>query len=100
MLFRSNDTAYEITTGDWSSDVCSSDLFLRVGGVLAAMKGRSFDPQTESFSGAAAALGGNAPEYRRYTVEGEEKTLIVICKSAQTDMQYPRRFAKIKRNPL
>ena len=26
MLFRSNDTAYEIQFGDWSSDVCSSDL--------------------------------------------------------------------------
>ena len=28
MLFRSNDTAYEICLGDWSSDVCSSDLDL------------------------------------------------------------------------
>ena len=26
MLFRSNDTAYEILFSDWSSDVCSSDL--------------------------------------------------------------------------
>ena len=26
MLFRSNDTAYEMCVGDWSSDVCSSDL--------------------------------------------------------------------------
>ena len=26
MLFRSNDTAYEIADSDWSSDVCSSDL--------------------------------------------------------------------------
>ena len=27
MLFRSNETAYEIAICDWSSDVCSSDLF-------------------------------------------------------------------------
>ena len=26
MLFRSNDTAYEMDYCDWSSDVCSSDL--------------------------------------------------------------------------
>ena len=26
MLFRSNETAYEVLSGDWSSDVCSSDL--------------------------------------------------------------------------
>ena len=26
MLFRSNDTAYEMYICDWSSDVCSSDL--------------------------------------------------------------------------
>ncbi len=30
MLFRSNDTAYEIGTGDWSSDVCSSDYETKV----------------------------------------------------------------------
>ena len=29
MLFRSNDTAYEMCVGDWSSDVCSSDLLGR-----------------------------------------------------------------------
>ena len=32
MLFRSNDTAYEILFSDWSSDVCSSDLYLTVAG--------------------------------------------------------------------
>ena len=33
MLFRSNDTAYEMNLCDWSSDVCSSDLTLMLGGI-------------------------------------------------------------------
>src|SRR5213079_2121957 len=30
-FFFKQKTAYEITTGDWSSDVCSSDLWTRPG---------------------------------------------------------------------
>ena len=30
MLFRSNETTYEMCVGDWSSDVCSSDLKFRL----------------------------------------------------------------------
>src|SRR5213083_1594428 len=30
-FFFKQKTAYEITASDWSSDVCSSDLFVRVG---------------------------------------------------------------------
>src|SRR5213079_3362856 len=32
-FFFKQKTAYEITTGDWSSDVCSSDLFAGLAGM-------------------------------------------------------------------
>ena len=30
VFFFKQKTAYEIGTGDWSSDVCSSDLYIRL----------------------------------------------------------------------
>lgn len=74
--------------------------FLRVGGTLFAMKGRNFDPNTESFATAAEKLGCELPENTPYTIENEPKTLITVRKIASTPTQYPRRFAKIKRDPL
>ena len=40
-FFFKQKTAYEIGTGDWSSDVCSSDLKLCLVHMAMANKGRS-----------------------------------------------------------
>ena len=74
--------------------------FVRTGGMLIAMKGRGYSAETEPFEGAAAALHAEKPEITPYTLEGEQKYLITVRKSAETPAQYPRRFAKIKRSPL
>ena len=74
--------------------------FLRIGGKLIAMKGRNFDPTLERFDEAASALLCDKPVYQRYTIENEEKTLVTVVKMQPTEDKYPRRFAKIKRNPL
>ena len=74
--------------------------FLKVNGALIAMKGRSFDMAAERFDSAANALGGDVPQMIRYTLEGEDKVVVCVTKSAPTPEQYPRRFAKIKRSPL
>ncbi|MBQ8920883.1 MAG: 16S rRNA (guanine(527)-N(7))-methyltransferase RsmG [Oscillospiraceae bacterium] len=74
--------------------------FLKQNGMLLAMKGRSFDMESERFDSAAKALGGEAPEVLRYTLEGEDKVLVLMRKTAPTPEQYPRRYAKIKRSPL
>src|SRR3546814_18730822 len=39
IFFRQN-TAYELHVGDWSADVCSSDLAVRVGLLQASLPGR------------------------------------------------------------
>src|SRR5213595_914097 len=51
-FFFKQKTAYEITEGDWSSDVCSSDLTI---GMLALTEG-----------GAGLALGMTAPFFNVY----------------------------------
>ena len=74
--------------------------FLRVGGRLLAMKGRQYDPALERFREAASALGCTVVDEISYPLENEQKCLIVLQKDTETPAQYPRRFAKIKRNPL
>ena len=74
--------------------------FVRIGGRLIAMKGRGYDPSFERFESAAPVLGGVLLDPIPYELEGEQKTLIIVDKAEQTDAKYPRRFAKIKRNPL
>lgn len=75
--------------------------FLKIGGKLLAMKGRAYDPSVERFAEAANAVGAIAQEnVYEYSIEGECKHLILVDKISETPEQYPRRFAKIKRNPL
>ena len=81
MLFRSNDTAYEIVSGDWSSDVCSSDL---VDGLLAELRaqwtaqGRAseFDELKACLLGQAPAGGYTAVAARLETSEGAVKAAV------------------------
>lgn len=73
---------------------------LRRGGTLLGMKGRGFDPAVERFSEACAVLGAEVAETVSYTICGEPKYLIRCVKNTDTESQYPRRFAKIKRSPL
>ena len=86
--------------------MCSSDLnaelclpFLRVGGLLLAMK-----QNAQELSDAVAivkALGGTALDSHDYTLSnGLRHTVIRIEKTAPTPACYPRRFAKINGRPL
>ena len=74
--------------------------FVKPGGSLIAMKGRSFDDSIERFTEAAEALGAERPEYISYEIENERKTVVITRKSVETPAIFPRRYAKIKRNPL
>lgn len=74
--------------------------FLKVNGFLLAMKGKQYDPVTERFEPAAAALSCICEPPFPYTLCGEQKHLIRVIKTAATPDQFPRRFAKIKRSPL
>src|SRR6059036_1936633 len=56
-FFFKQKTAYEITYGDWSSDVCSSDLFDDFCDWYAeAVKGRLYEEDADARATAVAAL--------------------------------------------
>lgn len=74
--------------------------FLRIHGKLLAMKGKQFDDSVEHFDSACKTLHSKIASINRYAIEGEDKNLIVVDKLEKTPDVYPRRFAKIKRNPL
>ncbi|MCQ2406931.1 MAG: 16S rRNA (guanine(527)-N(7))-methyltransferase RsmG [Oscillospiraceae bacterium] len=74
--------------------------YLKVNGRLIAMKGKQYDPTIERFAEAADALGCIVENEKKYTLDNEEKHLIILRKQHETPDQYPRRFAKIKRSPL
>lgn len=87
-----------MTTGTVLSEL--SMPFLRVGGQLVAMKGKNYDPAVERFDEAAAVLNANVENVLDYQIENEPKKLIFVSKTDHTPDIYPRRFAKIKRQPL
>ena len=74
--------------------------FVRLGGKMIAMKGRNYTPEQERFESAAKALDAEPPVEMQYDLEGEPKYLITVQKLRPTPAGYPRRFAKIKRDPL
>ena len=74
--------------------------FLKIGGTFAAFKGSGYDPKIERFFEASAALEADEPIVEDYRLEGVDKHLILISKSRSTPLQYPRRYAKMKRSPL
>lgn len=76
--------------------------FVRVGGVFLAMKGPGAAEELAEASAAIEKLGGGAAEILPYEIPGAEQTrsVVRIRKLAPTPAQYPRRWAKIQKQPL
>lgn len=76
--------------------------FVKVGGVFVAMKSVESGPEVESAGRAISILGGQLLPALDYTIPGTEVShrLVRIKKVKPTPSRYPRRFAKIKKEPL
>ena len=74
--------------------------FVKVGGCFLAMKAAAAEEELEEAKKAIAILGGKLEKVGEYTVDGATRRVLVIRKVKPTPPQYPRRFAKIKQNPL
>ena len=76
--------------------------FARVGGVLLAMKGIDSDEEIAAARNAMATLGAEYADSNDYTIPDTDIThrAVVIRKTAPTPDAYPRRFARISKNPL
>lgn len=74
--------------------------FVRVGGYVLAMKGTAVQEELEEAKNAVRRLGLRVEAVREFPIEDTAHTVIVLKKVAPTPAQYPRRYAKIKQNPL
>ena len=75
---------------------------VRVGGHFVAMKSADSDEELSQAARAIATLGGKVTRIWDYPVPGTDAVhrAVVITKVKATPRPYPRRFAKIKQQPL
>ena len=75
---------------------------VRVGGHFVAMKSADSDEELSQAARAIATLGGKVTRIWDYPVPGTDVVhrAVVITKVKATPKPYPRRFAKIKQQPL
>mgnify|MGYP000962258681 FL=1 len=75
---------------------------VRVGGHFVAMKSADSDEELSQAARAIATLGGKVTRIWDYPVPGTNAVhrAVVITKVKATPKPYPRRFAKIKQQPL
>jgi len=76
--------------------------FVRIGGAFIAMKGADAAKESAESASAARALGAELEQCVEYTVPGVDafRAAVIVRKVAPTPVEYPRRYAKIKRSPL
>lgn len=76
--------------------------FVKLGGSFIAMKALDCGEERQEAQNAAHELGGSFPDLRRYDIPFSDtgRALIVIGKAAPTPAKYPRRWAKITKQPL
>ena len=74
--------------------------YVKVGGMVIAMKGAAAREELAECTGAIRKLGLKLEEVKEFSVDGASHSLILLKKIAPTPKQYPRRYAKIKQNPL
>lgn len=74
--------------------------FVKVGGFFLAMKAAAAEEELEEARHALYVLGGKAERVAAYGIDGVTHRVIVVRKERPTYKAYPRRFAKIKQQPL
>jgi len=77
--------------------------YVKVGGAFLAMKTARAEREMQAAHNATEILGGHIESYHDYTLPSEPtatRRIVVIRKVAPTPAQYPRRFARIQKDPL
>ena len=74
--------------------------YVKVGGKVLAMKGTAAQAELAEAKNAISRLGLQVEKVAQFPMDGTAHTVIVLKKVAPTPPQYPRRYAKIKQNPL
>ena len=74
--------------------------YVKVGGSFLAMKGAAAEDEAQEAGPAIRTLGGSVREMAEYSVGDAVHRVVIIDKIRPTPAKYPRRFAKIKQQPL
>ena len=74
--------------------------YVKVGGKVLAMKGTAAQEELAEAKNAIARLGLKVEKVAQFPMDGTAHTVIVLKKVSPTPPKYPRRFAKIKQEPL
>lgn len=74
--------------------------YVKVGGKFLALKGAMAQAEADEAKTAIEALGGKLAEIREYPVGEATHRIVVVEKVRPTPKAYPRKFAKIKQQPL
>lgn len=74
--------------------------YVKVGGAVLAMKGAAAREELAECKNAMTKLGLRLEEIKEFSIDGASHAVIVLRKVAPTPKAYPRRYAKIKQNPL
>ncbi len=74
--------------------------YVKVGGCFLAMKGSAAAEEAKEAEKAIALLGGQLEEIINFTVDGASHPVLKIRKVKPTPPAYPRRYGKIKQQPL
>ena len=74
--------------------------YVKVGGKVLAMKGTAAEEELSECENAIRQLGLKLEGVKQFPIDGTAHTVIVLKKVKPTPPKYPRRFAKIKQNPL
>jgi 16S rRNA (guanine527-N7)-methyltransferase len=74
--------------------------YVKPGGMFLAMKGALATQETREAAHAISLLGGKVERCCEYPVADAVHTVVLVRKCSPTPAQYPRRYAKIKQQPL
>ena len=74
--------------------------YVKVGGRFLALKGAMTQEEVEEAKKGIGILGGRVAEILEFPVADAIHRIVVIEKIKPTPRQYPRKFARIKQNPL
>lgn len=91
-------TARAVANLNMLSELCIP--FAKLDGLFIAMKGPKLEEELESSEHAIRLLGGKIIQNIQYSVDNQDRHLLIVKKENRTEKKYPRKFSKIKSNPL
>lgn len=93
-------TARAVASMNTLSEICLP--YVKPGGRFLAMKSVDSGQEVDAAGSAVAKLGGRLEKRYDYTIPGTDvrHRVVIVSKIAPTPQNYPRRWAKIQKNPL